>query len=371
MSLRARMGVAAGVAVALAVIAVAVSAYAGTRSELLGQVASSLRKLAQPILIRAGVAKPPDGGRPPGGGPGGIEGSILGITEQHNDCDHGLGLDDSRGGPFGSAQGDVQLVSPNGSVCPGAGSHQMPVDSSIKDLARTGSGSFTTDLHANSTHLRVLATGVGSRGALMVGLPIADVDHTLSRQLLLLVLIAAGGIALAALLGLLVARTALAPIARFTRQTESIAQNVDRLEHERLEVIGRDELSRLAQTFNTTLDALERSVQSQRNLVADASHELRTPIASLRANLQLLREESLLSPQDREALRPDMIAELAELTGLVSDVVELARGSKPSGEMGDVRLDEVVSHAVARTHRRAPPLDVQAALEPTLIQGDG
>jgi two-component system sensor histidine kinase MprB len=205
----------------------------------------------------------------------------------------------------------------------------------------------------------------------MVGLPIADIDHTLSRQFLLLVLIAAGGVALAALLGLLVARTALAPIARFTRQTESIAQNVDRLEHERLDVVGTDELSRLAQTFNATLDALERSVQSQRNLVADASHELRTPIASLRANLQLLRDESLLSPEDREALRADMIDELDELTGLVSDVVELARGAKPSSEMGDVRLDEIVSQAITRTQRRAPHLDVQAQLESTLVQGDG
>src|SRR5581483_3904884 len=364
MSLRARMGVAAGVAVALAVIAVAVSAYAGTRSELLGQVDSSLRKLAQPILLRAGVTKGPSGGNdggpgngapanigaPPSSGP--TPGSILGIG-QHNDCDHGLGLDDSRGGGFGSAQGDVQLVSATGAVCVGIGSHKMPVGSSITELAAGGRGSFTTDVHAGSTHLRVLVAGVGTRGALMVGLPVSDVDHTLSHQLLLLVLIAAGGIALAALLGLLVARTALAPIARFTRQTESIAKNVDRLEHERLEAPGKDELSRLAQTFNTTLDALERSVQSQRNLVADASHELRTPIASLRANLQLLRDESLLSPQDREALRADMIDELDELTGLVSDVVELARGSKPSGEMGDVRLDEVVSHAVARTHLSA------------------
>ena len=60
-------------------------------------------------------------------------------------------------------------------------------------------------------------------------------------------------------------------------------------------MIGSDELARLARTFNQTLDALERSVQAQRNLVADASHELRTPIATIRANLQLMRDEELLS----------------------------------------------------------------------------
>ena len=119
---------------------------------------------------------------------------------------------------------------------------------------------------------------------------------------MLLLVIGGAGILLAVLFGLLVARTALAPIARFTRQTESIAESPERIEHERLEVTGYDELARLARTFNQTLDALEQSVQSQRNLVADASHELRTPIATIRANLQLMREEELLSPEDRAAL---------------------------------------------------------------------
>jgi two-component system, OmpR family, sensor histidine kinase MprB len=188
---------------------------------------------------------------------------------------------------------------------------------------------------------------------------------------LLLVLIAAGGVALAALLGILVARTALSPIARFTRQTESIAANTEWLERERLDVVGDDELARLARTFNTTLDALEQSVKAQRNLVADASHELRTPIASIRANLQLMRDEALLSPEDREALRMDMIEELDDLTALVSDVVELARGTKASGELGEVRVDEIVAAAVERARRRAPGLTIEAKLEPTLVRGEG
>ena len=50
-----------------------------------------------------------------------------------------------------------------------------------------------------------------------------------------------------------------------------------------------------------------------------------------------MRDEELLSPEDREALRADVIEELDELTALVGDVVELARGTKPSGEPGDVR----------------------------------
>ena len=92
---------------------------------------------------------------------------------------------------------------------------------------------------------------------------------------------------------------------------------------------GHDELARLARSFNSTLDALERSVEAQRQLVADASHELRTPIASLRANIQTLEDAERLPAAERAALRADIVEELDELTALVADIVELARGAKP------------------------------------------
>jgi two-component system sensor histidine kinase MprB len=196
-----------------------------------------------------------------------------------------------------------------------------------------------------------------------------EVDNVLDDQLLLLVLVGAGGIVLAAVLSVVVARTALAPIARFTRRTESLTAHPD--PSQRLEVKGRDELARLAQSFNTTLDALEASVESQRNLVADASHELRTPIATLRANIQLLREADRLSASEQQSLRDDIITELDELTALVADVVELARGTKPTGEPDDVRLDAIVGDAVQRTRRRSSDLVIEAGeLPPTLIEGE-
>jgi two-component system, OmpR family, sensor histidine kinase MprB len=83
-----------------------------------------------------------------------------------------------------------------------------------------------------------------------------------------------------------------------------------------------------------------------------------------------MRDESLLSPADREALRADVIEELDELTALVGDVVELARGAKPSSESEDVRVDAIVSDAVDRTRRRAPGLTIVASLEPTLVSGE-
>jgi two-component system sensor histidine kinase MprB len=366
------MGLASGLAVAVAVVAVAVSAYAGTRSELKGQLDTSLQNITANILAHS--SGPPGSQGGPGGGPpgNGVFNAGGGANISPQDPDEGLGLGE-RGRPaFGGAAGTLTLVRRNGTTFVPPGQKQtIPVDARARALAASGSGHYYTDMEVKGTDIRVLASGIGWRGALLVALPLADVNHALASQLPLLILIAAGGILLAGLLGVLVARTALSPIARFTRQTEAIAARPELLDQERLEPTGKDELARLAQTFNRTLDALERSVQAQRNLVADASHELRTPIATIRANLQLMRDEKLLSPEDREALRADVIDELDELTALVADVVELARGTKPASEPGDVRLDEIISEAIERTRRRAPEITVRVALEPTLVRGDG
>ena len=367
MSLRARMALFAGAAVAIAVVAVVVAGYGGTRSELQGQVDQSLQSLAKRPLQNIGLG--PHGGPPPAGvfpiGPRVPSGN------GGHDPDEGLGFDHLPPQAFGGASGTFTVFKRGGGTYdPPGQTYAIPSTPAIRALAEKGGGQFFTDMRVRGTHIRVLVTGIGDKGALAVALPLTTVDNALSNQLVLLLVIGGAGILLAVLFGLLVARTALAPIARFTRQTESIAENPERIEHERLDVAGSDELARLARTFNQTLDALEQSVQSQRNLVADASHELRTPIATIRANLQLMREEELLSPEDRAALREDVIEELDELTALVADVVELARGSKPSGEPGDVRLDAIVRDALERARRRAPGLDFHQVIEPTLIRGE-
>jgi len=363
MSLRTRMVVLSGVAVAIAAIAVAVASYEGTRSELQGQVDDSLQSLVKRPLHNIGVG--------PGGGRSVVPQPPQDSRTDGGDPDEGLGIDRLPPQAFGGANGAFTLFKQEGGTwVPPGQPYAIPSTPAIRTAAASGQGRFYTDMHVDGTHIRVLVTGIGPGGALAVALPMTTVDNALAHQAVLLLVIGGAGILLAALLGFFVARTALAPIARFTKQTESIAANPERIEHERLDVMGSDELARLAGTFNQTLDALERSVEAQRNLVADASHELRTPIATIRANLQLMRDEELLSPEDRAALRADVIQELDELTALVGDVVELARGSKPSGEYGDVRLDEVVRDAVERSRRRSPGLTFHQVIEPTLVRGE-
>jgi two-component system, OmpR family, sensor histidine kinase MprB len=365
-SLRLRIALAAGVAVAIAVIGVAVSAYAGTRSQLLGQLDRSLHSLST-AATHAGNR--PQGPRPGGGRDGPVQGSA---DEGPCTDDGGLGLDRLGGPAFGAAPGIYTVFNPcGGTFVPSGQGYKIPPTAPIERLARSGQGQYITDMRVSGTHIRVLVTGIGSRGALAAALPLTDVDHALSSQATLLIAIAAAGVLLAGLLGIIVARTALSPIERFTRQTESIAARPERIEHERLAVEGGDELARLARTYNQTLDALDRSVRAQRQLVADASHELRTPIASIRANLQLMRDEDRLPEGDRKALRADVIQELDELTALVGDIVELARGGRPSAEPGDVRVDAIAAAAVKRIGRRAASLTVRSELQPTLVRGEG
>jgi two-component system sensor histidine kinase MprB len=104
--------------------------------------------------------------------------------------------------------------------------------------------------------------------------------------------------------------------------------------------------------------------------VADASHELRTPIATLRANIQTLEHAERLPLAEREALRADIVAELDDLTALVADIVELARGAKPDELVDEVRLDEIVQIVASRARARAADgVAIDVATEPTLVRG--
>lgn len=364
MSLRGRIAAAASVSVALAVIAAATGVYFAVRSDLLGGVDKFLSHRAQALVALTSAAPAgfpshaplaPAGLRLPRGGSrryGGLAAHLPSAS-------------------FGAPSGYIELVSPKGSLIVPGGQGSSPaiaLEASDRKIARSGHGRLFSDRRVRGTDLRVLTVGIGSRGAVLIARPLSEVNSDLSSLLPLLVLVAVGGIVLAALLGALVARTALVPIARFTARTEALTGSMDL--GRRLDITGRDELARLAQSFNTTLDALERSVQAQRHLIADASHELRTPIASLQANIQILQEAEGLAPAEQAALRKDIEDELAELTSLVSDVVELARGGKQDDALDEVRLDQIVSNALERAGRRS---DVRFVvnLEPTLIRAQG
>jgi two-component system, OmpR family, sensor histidine kinase MprB len=366
LTLRTRIAAVASLSVALVVLGGAIGVYLAVRADLRSELDGALHQRAQGFLGPDSLG-PPDRARSPAGPP------IAGEPPPRGGGEAGeSGFPSSvQPRPYGAPAGYVQFVGPHGAIfVPGGQGTQRRIAPSARDLqiAARGSGTSVVDRSVRGTRLRVLTAGAGARGAVLVALPLAEVDRELSRLELLLAVVGIAGIVLAGALGLLVARTALAPIARFTRRAERLSGGLDL--SQRLQVAGHDELGRLAESFNATLDALARSVGAQRQLIADAGHELRTPIASLRANIQVLQEAHRLAPEEQESLRRDIVLELDELTALIGDVIELARGAAPEAVRAEVRLDALALAAVERARRRAGDVLFELDLQPTLVRVD-
>jgi two-component system, OmpR family, sensor histidine kinase MprB len=337
MSFRARLALVAAAAVALAVVLASVTTYVVVREELRETVDEGLqnrideiRRLPPPAVQRA-------------------------LFELRTE--------------LGGATAYPQVVFPDGEVrLPEGSTIQLPVDERVLDVARGERDSYATDADVSGNHVRILTFRYPPADvAVQVARPLDEVDRTLERVRLFLVLIALGGIAVAAALGLLVSRAALAPVRRLTTATENVTETGDL--SERIEATGQDELSRLAVSFNTMLGALQESTRKQRQLVSDASHELRTPLTSLRTNIEVLARDESMKPEDREQLLHDVVAELTEMTSLITELVELARGDVEPAQMEQVRLDLLVAEALDRARRNAPQVEFDADLEETTVEG--
>ncbi len=116
------------------------------------------------------------------------------------------------------------------------------------------------------------------------------------------------------------------------------------------------------------LGALEESARAQRQLVADASHELRTPLTSLRTNIEVLARHEL-PEAERERILGEVVVQLTEMTALIAELVELARGDAQPLEPEDVRLDLLVADAVGRAQRNSPTVDFRLDADESLVYG--
>jgi two-component system sensor histidine kinase MprB len=334
-SFRARIILAAALAVAAAVALASGIAYAVVKSELRSQVDDALTSRAA-VLTRL-----PD--RPGGFFPR--------IPDPE----------------FGEAGGYVQLVTADGQAFRSEeGSAALPVNDSVEAVA-AGADGYLADAQVSGKHMRVLTVPFADGVALQIARPLSEVDSTLERTRTILILVALGGIGMAAALGLAVAGAAVAPLRRLTVATEDVTRTRDLTQ--RIDVRGRDELNRLAASFNTMLAALEESARSQRQFVADASHELRTPLTSLRTNIEVLARDESMAPDERERLLGDVVEQFEEMSVLITELVELAREEQEPPEGEDVRLDLVVADAVERARRNRPGVGFELDVEESLVHG--
>ncbi len=232
------------------------------------------------------------------------------------------------------------------------GENKLPLSSSLMRLGLQGSVAFDTVALDEGTRIRIMASPlfVESETLLLeVAQSLGHVDAALgqSRWAFLVSILVA--LLLAALLGESTVRGALAPFSRITETALSIRASPDL--SRRVDYRGpSDEIGQLAGTFDDMLEQLEDAFRSQKHFVTDASHELRSPLAIIRGNLDLLGRDQT-EEEHRESL--DAIdAETTRMTGIINDLLLLADVDTEHPEAAaEVSLKEVVSEE----YRRAKP----------------
>ena len=340
-SFRSRISILVGVAVGIAVAMASLVSYIAVSRQLEGQVTSNLEDAVASLpplhLIPSstGYGVPPD--------------QLVAFQERTGDflqvtTEKGwaTGLpDNKRFFPMTTSAQDALKENPNNAV---------PL--------------YETLTASNGASYRVETITTDIRGLVVqVGYSLTNVDNTLAFLRVALILVALGGVALAAGLGWAVGRASIRPVEDLTVAVEHVTATQDL--SSTINDEGNDELARLARSFNAMLAALAASKGQQAQLVSDAGHELRTPLTSLRTNIEVLMRTKDLPAADREELLSDVDGQLQELTTLVGDLVDLARDDeRQQTEPELVEFDELVEHAVERAHRRATSLDFDVSLQP-------
>jgi two-component system sensor histidine kinase MprB len=355
MSLRKRISLVAACAVGISIALAAMVCYWVVSRQLLGQIDSELKAQAQAVLNRT-------------------QGALSGEGFPS--------IPASAGGPTPYWQ---VVAASNGAVLGRWPiDFALPVDGETLRVARLQSNNVFDDRTVRRSDLRIYTfhafdtvnpyTGFGVPVAVQLARPLGPTNSVLSKLRFVLFLLLIGGVALAAVLGRIAARRVLAPLADVTKTAQVIGETDDL--SRRLAVHADDEVGQLAARFNEMLARLEQSraqldesVRAQRQLVADASHELRTPVTSLRTNIEVLLAGSELDADERDRLLADVVEQSEELSALVSDLIELARGDLPHDSAEDARLDRIVEDGLERARRNSPGVRFTSRLEPVVVEG--
>ena len=237
-----------------------------------------------------------------------------------------------------------------------------------QELARTRQGALFAErgvVPGLDEPSRLLATPLvreGRRLVLVVGVTVQDRTETLSRLRNELLIAMPVALLLATLAGYALAGVSLRPVEAMRRRAAAISADTA---DERLPVPGTgDEVERLAETLNSMLDRLEEALERERSFVADAGHELRTPLALLRTELEL----ALRHAETKEDLREAVLSssgEVERLAQLAEDLLLIARSDRGRIplQLEDVAVDDLLASVASRFEWRA-----QEAGRPILIE---
>lgn len=228
---------------------------------------------------------------------------------------------------------------------------------------------LTTDDRGNRTRLYTQPLP-DSTSFLIATLPLDHIDAAVRSYAGLMVAMAIVGGAVAFGVGWLVARRALHPVSLMTTTAAAIAES-RQFSRRVADGNGRDELGRLAHTFNAMLASLQDAYDAQVRFVSAASHELRAPLTVIQANVDLL-STAPMSDDERQTAIAEMSAEASRMTRLVADLLVLARADAGIAIRQDlVEVDRVLLDVVseARHLTQGQRLEVRE-IEPAVVRGD-
>lgn len=275
----------------------------------------------------------------------------------------------------------LTVVTPDGTVCsdPRTSPIRLSTDE-LETLPRRPADKVSHGELADGRDVHFVAVPLETdEGFLVIARDATSVNSVLTtlRWTLLGVILLGGMIALG--LNRWVAGAGLRPITRFTRIAEDIAATGNVEQHASSVsalTAGHhgDELDRLADAFGTMTSVLAEAQARQRRLVADAGHELRTPLSSVRSNIELLRRSRRLhrplKSGEEERLLRDLDDQITELAYLIDDVVQLSADHETDALERHVRFDQCVEDALSRARRRTTGHEFNVRLEPWVVDGD-
>lgn len=258
------------------------------------------------------------------------------------------------------------LLSPSGQTLSGSGVLPPALTSWLRHGASFPHG-FTAWTVGD---FRIAATPIEDNshrvGYLLVWQPLGSVDAARRSLLLLMLAMGPGLLLLAGIGGILLARRAFSPVTQITQT----ASRISATDLQRRVPVGRteDELSELATTFNAMIERLEAAVQRERDFTADASHELRSPLAVILAEASLSLEESMDAEDYRRAM--GIIHEQAtSMNEMIYALLTLARVETIGAHREVVPLVEVVDRAMRQCAPTAQEreVDVRAGVAADLF----
>jgi signal transduction histidine kinase len=209
-------------------------------------------------------------------------------------------------------------------------------------------------------------------GWIVIGLPIQHIDNSMENLLNVLLAAIIVSIFILAFAGYMLTRKALNPVNIITKKASQISQN--NLE-ERIQVpVANDELGQLSQVLNNLLDRLQRAFITQQQFLADAAHELKTPLAVLRTHWESELNNEELSLEIREKLVQD-IETLSRLSHLINNLLLLSKTEalRSTFEFDTVILDELINEVLsdARVLADLKSQNIEVTdLEPVKVSGD-